>query len=529
VGDATTPPDGADPSPAADDSVDAIARVVAPGPIDRIATWLGEPRSYRLTRSLVLRLLGVVYLFAFLGLVHQALPLLGKDGITPAVDLLDALHRDGRGFLDEPTVFWIDCSDTTLVVAAWIGAALSLAVVLGYANAPIMLALWVLYASFERVGQLWFAFGWEIQLLETGFLAVFLAPPLDPRPRASRPPSFIVIVLYRWLAFRIMLGAGLIKLRGDPCWRDLTCLDHHFETQPIPNPLSVWFHHAPHAVHAIGVVFNHVVELVAPWAALFGPRRWRLVAAVLMLSFQLVLVVSGNLAFLNWLTLVPLCACLDDDALRAVLPGRLRRWVDRRVARANAHGRDRPSRGIRIVAVVLAVVVAIKSLDVVANLLSSHQAMNRSYDRLALVNTYGAFGSVDEVRHELIIEGTRDPAPGETTEWLPYELPCKPGDLDRTPCVLGPYHYRFDWLIWFAAMHPAPDRYTGWVLRVVAKLLRADPGVRSLLAVDPFGDDPPRWIRIRRFEYHFAAPGDDGWIRDHEQLWLDPVSLDDDL
>jgi hypothetical protein len=160
-----------------------------------------------------------------------------------------------------------------------------------------------------------------MQLVETGAIAALLAHPWDPRPLAARPPPTTSIVLMRWLAFRIMLGAGLIKLRGDACWRDLTCLDAHFETQPIPNPLSPWFHHLPHAAHATGVVFNHIVEVVAPWFV-FGPRRLRLVAGCMMATFQLVLIASGNLAFLNWLTLVPILACFDDDALLAILPKR---------------------------------------------------------------------------------------------------------------------------------------------------------------------------------------------------------------
>jgi uncharacterized membrane protein YphA (DoxX/SURF4 family) len=508
----------------AEDTELAPEQVTFPTPLERFYAFLGEPRSYRLTRSLLLRALGVVYLFAFLGLTKQAVPLLGKDGLTPIASLLDYLRDDGKGFWDIPTLFWFDASDAMLVACAWIGVALSIAVVLGYSNAPIFVVLWLLYGSFERTGQLWFSFGWEIQLLETGFLAIFFAPALDPRPTRSRPPSFVLVLLYRWLTFRIMLGAGLIKIRGDACWRDFTCLDHHFETQPIPNPASAWWHHQPHWVHAAGVAFNHLVELFGPWLVLFGRRTWRLAAAVAMVLFQGSLIISGNLAFLNWLTLVPVIACFDDDALRRVLPRRIRAWVDRRTARAPAAA----SRAATYVARALAVIVALKSIEPTLNLMSSHQAMNRDYDRLSLVNTYGAFGSVGDVRHELIIEGTRDEAPGEDTVWEPYELPCKPGDLDRTPCILGPYHYRLDWLIWFAAMY---DEYTPrayhvrWVADLVHKLLLADPDIRSLLARDPFGDEPPQWIRIRRFVYEFAAPDEGGWIRSDEQMWLDPISL----
>src|SRR5262249_10939067 len=154
---------------------------------------------------------------------------------------------------DTPSLFVLDASDTAIRVWTALGIVLAVACVLGYANLPSLLLLWAIYGSFERVGQDWFSFGWEIQLLETGLLAAFLARPWDPRPLAARAPPATAVVLFRWLAFRIMLGAGLIKWRGDPCWHELTCLDTHFETQPIPNPLSPGFHHAPHVVHVAGV------------------------------------------------------------------------------------------------------------------------------------------------------------------------------------------------------------------------------------------------------------------------------------
>jgi Lipase maturation factor len=491
--------------------------VRVPTPWERLQRWLGPPRSYQLTRWAILRLLGIVYLFAFLGIAMQGHALLGSHGLTPIATYLDRLREVGQGFWDAPSVFWWGASDGAIAGWAWLGVALSAAVVLGYANLPSLLVMWLLYGSFERVGQQWFGFGWEIQLLETGILAACLAQPLDPRPLGARSPAVVAIVLLRWLAFRIMLGAGLIKLRGSPCWIELTCLDAHFETQPIPNPLSALFHGLPHAVHAIGVACNHVAELVAPWFV-FGPRKLRLIAGCVMIGFQVVLIASGNLAFLNWLTLIPLLACFDDDAIRRVLPARLDAWVTARL------GTREPGRGHKIYVAIFAAIVAIKSCDVVANLASEHQAMNRSYDRLSLVNTYGAFGSIDFVRHELIIEGTLDEDPAHAT-WRAYELPCKPGDLDRRPCVLGPYHRRLDWLIWFAAMADEPA--DAWILHLVWKLLDNDRGIRELLGVDPFDGAAPRWVRIRRFVYHLEPMSSPHWwSRDHEQLWLPPVDLD---
>ena len=507
-------------------SADDVPDVRAPSPFARLVAWFGPPAGYVLTRWLILRLLGVVYLFAFLGLVLQGPALFGHHGLTPIDVYLDQLRADGRGFSDVPSVLWLGASDGALLAWAWLGLALAAAVVAGYANLPMLLVLWVVYGSFVRAGQLWFSFGWEIQLLETTLIAACLVHPWDPRPLRAPAPPRAGIVLMRWLAFRVMLGAGLIKLRGAACWTELTCLDWHFETQPIPNPVSAWLHHLPHGVQAAGVVLNHVAELVLPWCV-FGPRRLRLIAGVGMAAFQLVLIASGNLAFLNWLTLVPILACFDDAFLLRLVPRRPRAWIEARMAAAPAPAAtgSRIARGWRIGVGCFAALVVIKSVPVVGNLLSSKQAMNRSYDRLALVNTYGAFGSVGDTRYELVIEGTRDADP-EAATWHAYELPCKPGDVARRPCVLGPYHRRLDWLIWFAAMAERPR--DPWVIHLVWKLLDGDRAVRELLAEDPFDGAPPAWVRIRRFVYHLEPLGaDTWWTRDREQLWLRPVARDD--
>ncbi len=377
-----------------------------------------------------------------------------------------------------------------------------------------------LYLSFVQIGQVFYGYGWETQLLETGFLAIFLCPLRRVGPFASASPPIVVIWLFRWLIIRIMLGAAAIKLRGDPCWRDFTCLVYHYETQPIPNPLSWWLNAQPRWFHAVGVAFNHFVELIVPFFVV-GPRRVRAVAGLFLIAFQIVLILSGNLSFLNWLTIVPALACFDDRTLAAFLPGGPRR----RLAAAAAL---RPSPLHNGAAAAFAALVAFYSINVVANLLSPHQAMNRSYDRLHLVNTYGAFGSVGRSRDEVILEGTSDDHIGPDTRWQEYQFPCKPGDVSRRPCVISPYHYRADWQIWFAAMGRANQE--PWLIHLVDKLLRGDPGVKSLLAVDPFPDNPPRYIRALRYRYTFTRPGDgspDWWRRTLLGPYLPPMSADD--
>lgn len=493
--------------------------------------WLsGETPAggYVLVRFVILRTLGVVFVAAFAGALLQLVPLVGARGITPAADAVEAAIRAaggvGSAFLERPTLFLFDVSDGALWLVSLVGLVLSALLLIGVESAALLLVLWALYLSIVHVGQRWYAFGWEIQLLETTLLAALLCPLAGARPLdAARPPPLAAILLLRWLALRIMLGAGLIKLRGDACWTELTCLDVHFETQPNPGPLSLYFHRLPPVALRAGVLFNHVAELVLP-LFVFGPRRVRLAAGLGMIAFQVVLILSGNLSFLNWLTIVPCLACLDDAFLRRVLPARL-------VARVPAAPAP-ATRAARVVAGVYAALVVWLSVPVVVNLTGRRQAMNASFDRLHLVNTYGAFGSVTGDRLELQIEGTDAATPDEGARWRPYDLPCKPGDPARRPCWVTPYHLRLDWLLWFAAIEA--DARGGlvrerWVIRLLDRLLAGEPSVLGLF-VDPppFAGGAPTFVRVELYRYRFAARGEPGWWhREHVGTLIPPLAHDD--
>jgi hypothetical protein len=486
--------------------------------------FLAAGNDYVLTRFVLLRALGVVYLAAFSTAALQLVPLVGRDGLLPAAPAIDRLVASSgsrlAAFRQLPSLFvFTGASDTARSVTAWIGVALSAAVALGATNALVMVVLWALYMSLEHVGQTFYNFGWEIQLLETGLLAAFLCPLRSLRPFPKAPPSPVAVWLFRWLAVRVMLGAGLIKLRGDPCWRDLSCLDHHFETQPNPGPLSPFFHRLPAGVLHGGVAFNHLVEVVAPFFA-FWPRRARLVAGALFIGFQLVLILSGNLAFLNWLTIVPAIACLDDRALGRLLPCKLVRW-----ARAETTD-SAPTRAALYASGAYALVVAVLSLAPVANLLSPRQEMNRSFEPLHLVNTYGAFGSVNATRYEVVLEGTNAEDPDDpAAEWRAYELPSKPGALDKPLTWITPYHRRLDWQMWFLPFGRADDN--PWFIHLVAKLLAGDAEARALFVNDPFPDAPPRFVRADLYAYRFSSRPDRVWDRDLAEPYLRPVARDD--
>jgi len=514
------------PQPSATDA-ELDAAVSAFVPRSRIRAWLDDGSSFLLVRWAVLRLLGVVYFVAFASAYTQAPALVGEHGLLPASVWLRRvaaiLGSPAIAFLRVPSIFWVSASDVMLRATCALGALLAASVVLGVTNAGVMLVLWALQLSLSNIGQTFWGFGWEIQLLETGMLGALLCPLRSVRPFASAPPPPIAVWLLRWLVVRIMLGAGLIKLRGDPCWRDLTCLVYHYETQPNPSPVSWVLHQMPRSFHVVGVLFNHVVELGAPLLVV-GPRRARRTAGALFVAFQVLLIVSGNLSFLNWLTIVPALACFDDELLARALPGQLR---ERLLARAKAL----PSRAHVRVARAYAVVVAVLSVAPMVNLLSSEQAMNASFEPLHLVNTYGAFGSVTRVRHEVVLEGTRDEAVTDATRWEAYELPCKPGDVRRRPCLVSPWHYRLDWQMWFAAMATYEDE--PWLGALAHALLRGEPAVRPLFARDPFADAPPRFVRAELYRYELTRRGElvDGapawWKRTRIGEYMRPMTKDD--
>jgi len=497
----------------------------APHPLWRVLQGTPEKTTYLLTRTFFLRGLGAIYGVAFFILARQLDALLGSGGLLPAQRFLDRVstHLGEEALTTVPTLFWLDASDVTLHIAAWCGIVLSAAVAAGYANALMLFVLWALYLSFLNIGQQFWGYGWENYLVELGFLAIFLCPLLTTKPLPENHPTHpVVIWLLRWVLFRMMLGAGLIKLRGDPCWLELTCLETFYETQPNPHPLAWFWHQAPSWLLASGVILNHVVELIAPFL-LFGPRRVRHVGGGLMIGFQVLLIVGGNLAFLNWLTIVNALACFDDSLLRRVLPKPLRDSAWQRAMYTPPA--DTRKRARDVIVGILALGVAILSIAPIANLASSDQRMNTTHDPLRLVNSYGMFGSISEIRLEAVVRGTLD-EPGPDAEWQEYVFPCKPGPVTQRPCLVTPYHHRLDWQIWFT---PLTQRQDPWLVHFLYKLLIADPVILDQLADDPFRGERPRAVRVDFYQYRFAAPDTpDWWEREHKKTFIGPLTLDNE-
>jgi hypothetical protein len=466
--------------------------------------------EYWITRLLLQRGLAGIYLIAFIVAVNQFRPLLGAHGLTPVPYMLENTR-----FVESPSLFFLHYSDRFAMVLSWSGVVFALLALSGVSErfgTPVSAAIWgwmwIAYLSLVNVGQVWYGFGWEALLLECGFLAMFLGA------RDTAPPT-VVIWMFRWVLFRLMFGAGMIKLRGDQCWRDLTCLVYHYETQPIPNPVSWYLAKSPLWLSKAGVLFNHLAELIAPFGYLVPVANVRRVAGVITVLFQGSIIVSGNLSWLNWLTVVIAMSCFDDGILSRILPIRPSALEPLAAPHQIAVG-------------VLAVIVALLSIRPVINLFSSEQMMNASFEPLHLVNTYGAFGGISRQRYEVILEGTADSVITPASEWKEYAFKAKPGDVRRSLPFVAPYHLRLDWLMWFIPL--SPGMAGSWFPALVARVLQNDQPTLSLMAENPFPDKPPVWIRATMYQYRFTTFDErlasrNVWARTRVAEMMHPVSL----
>ena len=465
--------------------------------------------SYWYSRFLFERALAALYLVAFAVAANQFVPLLGERGLLPVSRFTQLVP-----FRSSPSLFFLSPTDTAFRAGAWLGIGLAVLTLTSWpqqrgsiVSAVVWALLWVLYLSFVNVGQTFYSFGWETLLLEAGFLAIFLGG-------WSTTASMWLVWMYRWLLFRIMFGAGLIKIRGDACWRDLTCLNYYFETQPIPNALSWYFHWLPEGVHKAGVAINHVVELIVPFGY-FAPQPISGIAALLTIGFQGVLIVSGNLSWLNWLTLVLCIPALDDRFLS---------WLP--LSPPPLHEAALVHRGAMYA---LAAVVAVLSVAPTLNMLSASQVMNTSFEPLHLVNTYGAFGTITRTRYEIVIEGTDEPRVTPDTAWRAYEFKGKPGDPARGGPQIAPYHLRLDWLMWFEAFSPRPQ--DEWFIALLQQLLRGDAATLALLKTNPFPDRAPRFLRARYYRYWFTTADERRqtgrwWNRELVNEYVRPITIE---
>jgi hypothetical protein len=172
--------------------------------------------TYVLTRILFIRAISFIYFVAFLVAFNQNPGLIGDDGLLSSQLYFKRLKQHvgtNSPPLDSvmkiPSLLWfLDEQQVFNNIQQFALAGLTISALTFYhggCNAPIMFILWALYHSIVSVGQRWYSFGWETQLLENGFIAIFMCPllSLDRFGKVSR----VSIYANWWLIFRIMIGS----------------------------------------------------------------------------------------------------------------------------------------------------------------------------------------------------------------------------------------------------------------------------------------------------------------------------------
>lgn len=462
-----------------------------------------KPNTYYIPRRLFLILLGLVYLFAFVSLLVQVKGLIGSEGILPAHEYLKqvGLKIGGSAYWEVPTVFWLGQGDLFLIVVCCLGAGLSLLLIAGVAPLPVLFLLWFFYLSLYSVGQTFLGFQWDILLLETGFLAIFFSP-LNWKPRRAieTKPPYAVLWLMRWLLFRLMFLSGMVKLLSkDPHWMNMTAMNYHYETQPLPNWISYWFHHLPDWVQRESTWAMFILELVVPFF-IFIPGKTRILGAFLLAAFQTLIIITGNYGFFNILTISLCILLIPDRDWPNWIKKRFYPWIGPKV---KAGIRNWPKFLIAPL-VILILTLSVSRMERRLgdwNFFSSHFAWLLKWTQsLHLANNYGLFSVMTTKRPEITVEGSHD---GE--DWKPYRFKYKPGELNKRPEFVVPHMPRLDWQMWFAALS-RPGRYPMWFHNFLIRLLEGSPDVLKLLRENPFPDQPPKFVRAQVSNYHFTTP-----------------------
>lgn len=483
--------------------------------------------TYFAARRWFLRSLGLIYLIAFVSLWVQVEGLIGANGISPVRQFLPAAHEQlgARAPVVLPTLLWFNSSNGTLHLLCAAGALVSILLIAGFAPVVSSLVLFVLYLSLTIAGQTFLSFQWDILLLETGFLAVFFAP-LVWRLRAGEnaPLSWPGLFLLKLLLFKLMLMSGVVKLTsGDDSWWNLTALDYHYWTQPLPTTIgwlaaqtSQWLKQAC----TFAVLF---VEVVVPFF-IWAPHRLRFLAFVLLVATQIMIGLTGNYCFFNLLT-VALCFLLLDD-VQIESSGSAPMLSERR---NSATVRDRRYRGHPVAVALLIITFPLNAMLIYSGFKPAAtwprpiMGLYVYLEPFHIINGYGLFRVMTKSRPEIVIEGSAD-----GMNWKPYEFKWKPGALDRAPPWVAPHQPRLDWQMWFAAL--SDYRQNPWFVPFIGQLLKNSPEVMSLLKHNPFPNEPPRYIRAVLYDYRFTTTAErretgTWWKREDRGIYLPRVSL----
>lgn len=527
-----------------------------PVPYTGHADPTGGEASYVLSGWLFLRLLGCVYLCAFASAWVQVIGLIGEKGILPLASYMTFIERSGTW---APTLFMLGHSDVALHIVCGAGVVVSILLIIGIGPLLCLAVLWGLYLSIFTAGQIFFAYQWDTLLLEVGFLSIFFASWKwwFRWSDAEQPPRSIIWML-RWVLFRLMFFSGYVKLMsGDASWTNLSAMQYHYWTQPLPSWVSWYVHQLPTWMHEGSILIMLVIELLLPFAFL-ASRTPRMIAGLAMIGLQIAFMLTGNFGFFNVLTIVLCITLFDDAAIRRLLPTALNKRFS--IPAEDVHiPISKKLLRIGVLSVIIPALLLLSffqeakrferyvySKDSVSTMgwntynkinqalqtpikkvlhsfslrhrSSEFRTFFRKIESFRLVNRYGLFAVMTKKRTEIIVQASQD---GQT--WKPYIFRWKPGQIRRRPRVAGPHMPRLDWQMWFAALSPHPKP---WVKRFLQQLLKEEPSVMGLIEHAPF--KKPNYIRAMAFEYVFTAPKAKSmsgawWARSQKGLYLPPI------
>jgi hypothetical protein len=308
-----------------------------------------------------------------------------------------------------------------------------------------------------------------------------------------------------------MFSSGAVKLlSGDPAWRNLSAMSYHYFTQPLPTPAAWYFEQLPSWFQKFSTASVFALELGIPFLV-FLPRRARCFGAWCLIGLQMLILVTGNYAFFNWLS-IGLCLFLFDDAT-------VSRWIPSRQVRATPR---------KLAIAVSILVLSLGSLQMIATfgrLPRIGSEFVQAAQPFGIVNTYGLFAVMTTARPEIAIQGSNDGA-----NWSDYTFKYKPGPLDRRPSWVAPYQPRLDWQMWFAAL--GTYRENPWFVNFMVRLLEGSPDVLPLLERNPFPNAPPRYVRAVISSYRFTNWSDrrvtgNWWKAEPAGVYLRAISLND--
>lgn len=475
-----------------------------------------DSANYALSAWVLSKGIAFCFILAFASLLPQLMGLYGKNGILSIRQFMHVL-QDQTGpqrYYELPSLFWINSSDFFLNSVAVVGLFSSLLALLGFCPPVMMAVAWVCYLSFVNSGQDFLGFQWDSLLLETGFLAVFLTPwCFEWHPWVAYEPSPFVRWLFWALLFKLMFLSGLVKiLSKDISWRNLTALNYHYWTQPLPNPVSYFMAKLPEKFQKFSCALMYIIELAVPFLIFIpGPLRWA--GGMILIGFQLLIFFTGNYAFFNVLSLV-LCFSLFDDGFWGIF------LLDVFPSLTVVAETSMLYQSIGLVVAVLVMPLNffwfLLAFQESSKFLNSTIPIIRAIYNYHFNSSYGLFAMMTKERPELILQGSND---NET--WKEYEFRFKPTSEKKTPLFVAPYHPRLDWQMWFAALGTFNQNL--WLQNLMARIFLNSEDVLGLIKKNPF-PEVPAYLRLVKYQYRFSRSEDlfkkgQWWHREYVGLY----------